>query len=251
MERFKNLSRYPKSILIITLIMALLFTVLYIITTSRIGFNYQDSILVPNEENGVISYSGTIKGQNAVITVPTDNSVIFKIGEKTYGPYIAKKDPSAVPKDITGLTGVEIRCEEEIFFRGGVTYSGDYFMLYNEDGELHGFTITAVMGDGTTVDSEGNVIDPLAPSASTILRLLNNPELTHKGSWLFWLIGVFVCGVTFVTILFADELFQWHLSFRVRDAYQAEPSDWELFGRHISWAAYPILALVIFIMGLK
>lgn len=251
MERFKNLSRYPKSMLIITLVIALLFTVLYIITISRVGFLYADSILVPSEENGIISYSGTIKGQNAVITVPTDNSVIFKIGEKAYGPYIAKKDPSAVPKDKPNLTGVEIRCGDDVFFRGGIAYSGDYFMLYNEDGELHGFTITAVMSDGNTVDSEGNVIDPLAPSASTILRLLYNPELTHKGSWLFWLIGVFVCAVTFVTILFADELFQWHLSFRVRYAYQAEPSDWELFGRHVSWAAYPILALIIFIMGLQ
>ena len=61
---------------------------------------------------------------------------------------------------------------------------------------------------------------------------------------------MFVCAVTAFSILFADELFRWDLSFRVRDVEQAEPSDWEIASRYIGWAVCLILALGIFIKGL-
>ena len=54
-----------------------------------------------------------------------------------------------------------------------------------------------------------------------------------------------------LTVLFADELFRWHLSFRIRNADRAEPSDWEIAGRYLSWTALPLLALVVFILGLR
>lgn len=54
-----------------------------------------------------------------------------------------------------------------------------------------------------------------------------------------------------MTILFADELFRFQLSFRVRDVENAEPTDWELFGRYAGWTVLPIAALVIFLLGLQ
>ena len=68
---------------------------------------------------------------------------------------------------------------------------------------------------------------------------------------LIYLLGVFLCAVTAVTILFADELFRFQLSFRVRDVENAEPTDWELFGRYVAWTVLPIAALVIFALGLQ
>ena len=50
--------------------------------------------------------------------------------------------------------------------------------------------------------------------------------------------------------LFADELFRWDLSFRVRDVEQAEPSDWEIASRYIGWTFCILMALLIFIKGL-
>ena len=52
-------------------------------------------------------------------------------------------------------------------------------------------------------------------------------------------------------MLFADELFRWHLSFRVWNADHLEPSDWELAGRYISWTVLCVMALVLFIVGLQ
>ena len=52
-------------------------------------------------------------------------------------------------------------------------------------------------------------------------------------------------------MLFADELFRWNASFLVRNAEEVEPSDWEIAGRYITWTALPVMAAVIFILGLK
>ena len=54
-----------------------------------------------------------------------------------------------------------------------------------------------------------------------------------------------------LSILFADELFRWHLSFRVWNADNLEPSDWELAGRYISWTVLCVTALVVFVIGLQ
>ena len=110
--------------------------------------------------------------------------------------------------------------------------------------------ITVTYGDGTTVDSEGNAFDPMEPSVDTILRILNGPELTHKGEWQAWLLGVGISIATAVSILYADEIFRWNLSYQIRDADRAEPSDWELSSRYIGWTVFSVLALILYLVGL-
>ena len=121
----------------------------------------------------------------------------------------------------------------------------------NEDGTLDNFGFTYVTGDGIERDENGNVIDKMEPSASTIYELLNDPELTHKGEALAWFGAVFICILNVLSILFADELFRWNLLFQIRNVENAEPSDWEIAGRYISWTVMTIMSLVIFITGLQ
>lgn len=254
MERMKELNRYQKGILILLIAMLVIFTVLYFVTSSRVGFEYMDIILCPTNEGGNTIYSGTIRGEQAAFTVTADKTVTFTCGDKVYGPFIAREDASAVPDDRAEggyMTGVEIRQGEKVFFRGGVFRSGEDLILFDEDGGHNSLTITAVMNDGTVVDSEGNVVDQMAPNAATILRLMDGPELTSKGEWTAWFLGLFISIITAVSILFADELFRWNLAFQIRNVDRAEPSDWELAGRYIGWTILPILALGIYIMGLK
>ena len=149
------------------------------------------------------------------------------------------------------MTGVEIRQGEEILFRGGVLDTGDFLWLYNEDGTLDNLGISYVTGDGVQRDENGNVIDPVAPSASTILQLIHGPELTHKGQSFAWFGAVLICILNTLTILFADELFRWNLAFQIRNAEDAEPTDLEIAGRYLSWMVLAVAALVIFIIGLQ
>ena len=121
---------------------------------------------------------------------------------------------------------------------------------FPEDGGFSGVDVTFTSGDGAVYDSEGNAVDQMAPSAVTILRLMDTPELTSKGEWLAWFCGVFISVVTAVSILFADELFRWNLAFIIRNADRAEPSEWEIMGRYIGWTISFIMVPVIYILGL-
>lgn len=244
MERVKNLGRYQKVILILMIVMVTVFTLLYSVTVSREGFAYMDAILVPNQENGNAVYSGKIQGKPAAFTVSADKSVTFQHGSKVYGPYSIKEDATAVPPGRDYLKGIEVRCGEEILFRGGALKSVDYWMLINEDGEPDFIDIQIGTNDEP-------LVDPVAPSVSTVLELVSGPEMTHKGEWIVWVFGIFLCLVTTVFIFFADEMFYLGLSFRIRNAEYAEPSDWEIAGRYMAWTLLPILALVIFILGLQ
>lgn len=65
MERIKCLNYYQKCLLFLMAIMILVFTVLYPVTISRVGFEYKGTVLVPSQENGDTVYSGKIQGKQA------------------------------------------------------------------------------------------------------------------------------------------------------------------------------------------
>ena len=254
MERIKNLNLYQKAVLVFMIIISLVFSVVYSRTISKVGFEYKDTILVPSQDNGNTMYSGKIQGQQAHFIMSEDKTVVFHYGDETYGPYTAKEDSTAIPKDEEfreEMTGVELYNGEELLFRGGILKFGDNTMLYNEDGTVESFGFSYVTSYGVELDEKGNEIDPIEPSASDILELMNDPELTHKGEWLTWFEGVFICVLNALSILFADELFRWNLAFQIRDVEKAEPSDWEIAGRYIGWTVLPIMALILFIVGLR
>ena len=242
-------------------VMVPVFAALYAVTIARVGFAYGNTILVPGHEDGNTVYSGRIQGKQASFTVYADGTVEFRHGDKLYGPYTAREDPSAIPKaDSQGeplggesVTGVELRCKGELLFRGCVVDYGDIRRLYNEDGTPANLNIGfwATTENGVVTDGNGNIIDQMEPSVSTILDLMAGPELSHKGAWSGWFVGVFLCILTAFSILFADELFRWNLALRIQNADRAEPSDWEIASRYISWTVLPVIAMFVFIEGLR
>ena len=251
MERVKQLGRYQKIVLVFMSVMVLVFTVIYPITVSREGFEYMDTILVPDREGGNTVYSGKIRGVQAEFTVSAEGAVEFQYGEKTYGPYTVTEDPTAIPEGRTGQ-GIELRCGEEILFRGTVEQHEHLYWLYHEDGSVEDPNISVITSENViTKDENGNIIDPMEPDVLTILELMSGPELSHKGEWIAWLGGVCICIITAISMLFAEELFHWSLVFRLSNAEQAEPSDLEIAGRYISWTVLPIAALILFVRGLR
>ncbi len=254
MERIKNLNLYQKGVILVMIAISLLFAVIYQMTIRRVGFEYKDAILVPVQEQGSTIYSGKIKGKQARFTVSDNQTVVFQYGDITYGPYTAEEDPGAIPKEgemTESMTGVEIRQGDEILFRGGVLKLEDMYWLYNEDGGWDNVNISYVTSDGIERDENGHAVDAMKPTAAVILKLLDNPPLTHKGEWFPWFAGVGICILNIVSILFADELFRWNLSFRIHNADNAEPSEWEIAGRYLGWTVLAICALVMFITGLE
>jgi len=253
-ERVKALGKYQKTVLLFMIFMVLAFTVIYPVTAARVGFLHKNVILVPTQKDGNTIYSGEIQGKPASFTVSAHQEVTFQYGDKVYGPYTAKEDPTAIPKDhdtASSMTGVEILCGSEIFFRGVVSKIEDFWWLINEDGTSANVYVEGSAGNGMMTDENGNVIDPMEPSLSTILDMMAGPELTHKGIWIAWFVGVLLCLITAVSILFAHELFRLSMTFRLRNPENAEPSLWEIACRYIVWTLQPICAMVLFIIGLQ
>ena len=251
MEKIRQLGIFQKAVLVIMIIMIVAFAFAYHRSVSREGYLYHGSLLVPREENGSVVYSGRVEGKKASFTV-TGDTVEFIIGEKTFGPYTVKEIPeiSEYPKDASSA-GMEITLDGEIVFRGTVWSSGDnYYHFYEKTEE----SVIVIEGPAVFV-VEPPIIrdenaDPLEPTLSDVVALVTGPKLTHRGDWGYWWLGVIICAVTAFSIFFADELFRWNLSFRIREPEKAEPSDWEITGRYFSWVFMPLMALTVFAVGL-
>lgn len=248
MERIKALDYRQKWILLIMGVMVLVFSVLYPVTMSRVGFSYRDTILVPGDKNGTTVYSGIIQGEAASFTVTQDKTVTFQYGVFTYGPYTVKEDSQAAPEsgDLADtLSGVEIWRQNSRLFRGGVRkLDQNGWLLYNENGTLYNIETEIIF-------SGDNSAEQMEPSLSTILDLTMGPELTHKGHWLPWVLGILLCVINAVSILYADELFRFWLSFRIESPELVEPTDLEITGRYLGWIAMLIGIFVVFIIGLS
>lgn len=253
MKRIKALDRYQKGILILLTAMIVVFCGVYAHVTSQIGYIYKDTLLKPSQQDGNTVYSGKIDGQEAVFTVTADKEITFLLGDKTYGPYTVREDPSAKPEDHPMSTGIEIKKGDEILFRGGAYLDNskpNYWMLYNEDGTLNNY-LWSVSTGGITTDGNGKVIEKWEPHLGNLLTLYHGPELTNQGDWRFWALCVFLSILVAVTILFADELFRFRMYFRIRNVMPAEPSEWEIFFRQLSWLLATITILVLYIKGLQ
>lgn len=241
MERIKNLGRFQKGVLVVLIAVVTIFTILYSIAFSKIGFVDGDAFLEKRMDGNDTVYTGTTDGYVLSYKITQENVVFCNYGDHTYGPYTVRKDPTAVPKSngrANDMVGVEIREGEEILFRGGVLVIDENILLYEE----------------TTEASNGYMDLPGysygEPTAQMILYLLSGPKLVKGGNIWCWIGGVIAAALTAFSVIFAEELFAFALSFRIRYAELAEPSDWEIVSRYAGWALGVFATPIIFLFGL-
>lgn len=254
-QKIQDLNWYQKGILLLLLVLIPVYAVIYHVSISRVGVLYNDKIFVPAEESGATVYSGRLDGKPAEITVTNGKTAVtFRCGDTVYGPYTIKEDPSALadiefcPSD---MRGVALYDGETLLFRGGFWPSGEFTQLYRADGSPDLQMGLYAVENGVWKNADGSVVDPMKPDAADILRIALAPELTHKGDWLVWFGAVCISLLNAATILYADELFRWNLSFQIQNAEDVEPSEWEMLSRYLGWTVLTILAFIVYILGLK
>lgn len=251
MERIKALNGFQKGILVLLAGMMLVFTILYPVTTSRVGYAYRGAVLVQSQDGENTVYTGKVDGVSTRFTVTPDKAVELQYGQEHYGPYTIERASSAaptgpgIPEDIVGI---QLLRGDEVIFRGGMVDMGDRYWILNEDGSTQS---SGGVDMGIFGDRQGTVISPAEPGVATILELRDGAQLTHKGEWWGWWAGMFCCVVTALSMVFADELFRFELMFHIRNVEDAQPSEWEMFGRYAAWVMLPILALIAFLVGLQ
>lgn len=256
MQRIQSLTRYQKTLLVLLGAMLLIFTILYPILTKQEGYYFKDAFLLHHADADGTVYIGRLHRQKLTVAVTPDKAVIFQYKDKTYGPYTAHEDPSAVPdnKAAQNMTGVEILEKDRVFFRGGVLGDGkghSQMYLFPEDGGMYGIGFSYRGNDGIERDYTGEPIDKWAPTALHILELMNDPELTHRGDGRLWFAGMFLSVVNIWSILFANEIFRRNMSWKIRNVETIEPSDWEIGSRYVAWTILTIAILAIYIIGLR
>ena len=125
MERIKKLDIVQKVILLLLAVMFTVFTPIYCVVTSRAGYEYDEAMLYPTMDGDTTIYAGEWNDKEVCFTVTADNVVTFRYGEKAYGPYTIREDPTAIPEGIIGVShvkGIEILQGERVYFRGGIRH---------------------------------------------------------------------------------------------------------------------------------
>ena len=154
------------------------------------------------------------------------------------------KEPSPVRRFSFSRDGADI------LFRGG-WYNSSFPLLVDENGAMEPlFSLSVHTSSGKVYGPDGQALAPsYEPTASFLLQLALEPPLTHRGEIDAYFTGTLLAVVDIVSILFADRLFRWDLSFRIRDPEGAEPSEWEIFTRYLGWIVCTAGALIVYLMG--
>ena len=181
-NKWADMSWFRRVLLILMLVEMVAFGIATAVTVGRWGLEYQGKLLYPRREGNVTWYEGKVDGESAAFAVGPEGTVEYRWGEYAYGPYQVVEDPTAVPEEFQDSgTGVEIRQGDEVIFRG-CRFSD---MLFDEDGEPF-WEIRAYghVSDGTIVAEDGQTVSQEeyhAPGFSTLVQVVLEPELTHKG----------------------------------------------------------------------
>ena len=251
-NKWEEMSWFRRVLLIIMLAEIVAFAIATAVTVDRMGLEYDGGLLYPRTEGDVTWYEGRVDGEDAAFSVTPDGTVEYRWGEYVYGPYQVVEDPTALPEDFLGGQGVEIRQGEEVLFRG-YRFSD---MLFDENGEPF-WAIRAYghASDGTIMVEGGQTISQEeyhAPGFSTLVQVVLEPELTHKGDVGLYLAVTFLALLNIVQILFPEALFKLSLLGRIRsvDIDDAEPSSFYIAMEHIEWVVLAGACLIFYAMAL-
>ena len=241
LKRFREMDWYRRTLVILLLIMMVGFSIVYITTLHRWGFEYIDTILVKSEANGSVTYSGKVHGKETVFTV-TGNTVNLTVAGKDAGTYTYAEDPSVILESLKNEEDVK---GEVIYKDGKVFFTAtreSHYILHTDDEH-----VILLMGHDSG-SAEGN--DPAHPTAQTIIMLIEGPTLTHHGAGQFWLIGLFFSVVVIVSILFAQEVFDLGMMLKVRDYSSSEPTELEKMTWYAGWTMAVIAVAFFYVLGL-
>lgn len=251
MNRWRALTPFPRIMLCIQAGLLVLFTILYPLLGMQRGIDFQGEFLRQVERGEDTVYTGTLDGKTVELTYTPSGALFYRWGDVEYGPYTLTEDPTALPPSETmgRVTGVELRLDGEILFRGG--YGGDGLYLVNENGtKLNGLEIVT-NGTAYGLDGSRQIYEDGLSITRAISLLLEGPSLRSRVHGEGYFLGTLVVAINVVAILFADELFRWNLRWSIRHPERAEPSEWELFSRGFSWVVLTIVALIGYMMGLS
>lgn len=265
-EKWASWPFYRQAMLAATVGLMVLATVLYLTVGNRQGVEYGSSFYELTTMNGIKTYTANAhewwegntiiqsnEGRKIVYTVTPTSLDGFRVecqmGEETFGPYQVEGLSTAdLPAKLTEIPldgGMEITnlTTGEHLFRGGYIQSSDgYSFLLDETAEISG---SSILDYAPSRPEKG-------PNCDDLYHFTFGAEasMTHRANWMLYFCALLFAVFNTVSLLYAEELFIFHMSFRVADPESVEPSEWELFSRYASWAVFLFFEGVLFLAGL-
>lgn len=253
-EKWASWPFYRRAMLVATVGLMVFATAFYLTVGSRQGVEYGNSFYELTTVDGTMTYTAnahewhegntTIQsgaGRKIVYTVTPvfDSGFMVKcqMGEETYGPYqVATLDLADLSTRVLGFYpdgGMEITnvTTGERLFRGGYIHSSDgYAFLLDENKQ----------GEADSILDYAPPKPEKGPNCDDLYHFTFGAEesMTQKGNWLYFFCALLFAVFNAVSLVYAEELFTFHMSFHVERPERVEPSEWELFRRHVSWAVF-------------
>lgn len=264
-EKWASWPFYRRAMLAATVGLMVLATVLYLTVGSRKGIEYGSSFYALTTEDGTMTYTGNTHewregntiiqsnvGWETVYTVaeaPEGYTVECRMGDETYGPYqVAAVDLADLSTRVLGFYldgGMEITnvTTGERLFRGGyIRSSSGYAFLLDENKE----------GEANSIGDFAPPKPKAGPDCDDLYHFTFGAEesMTSRADWTLYFCALLLAAFNAASILCAEEFFTWSMSFRVADPEGMEPSEWELFTRHVGWAVFLLFEGIFLLAGI-
>lgn len=244
-------SRVQNIWLILLAGMTVLFWALTLVARSHTGVLFHDALLdvQGTAENG--AYYGEAHGETVSIVAGRDSETAvgleFFISNVVHENWLVEYPLEPISTEHGWeLPGLRISRNGEVVFEGA--YDPDHrqdwgYMLYDTNGAWYADDILRISASSGLEDGYW---DDYETSINTVLKFVNGPEITARGSWQLWFYGLLLSAMAAVLVAFPDTLFRWNHRWYVKDP---EPTDFYYFSTRIGAGIVTIVALVSYIIG--
>lgn len=246
-------TRLQKIVLLSLAVMAVVFGILMAVSKLHPGVLMDEAILSPTETADGVTYTGKLHGEQVSISVRTESDTVTVITCETEsgGSDVYRMeyplDPIPVQDQLGReqmVDGIRITKNGDVLFTGGYDreITPNEAGWYDADGQWDRDVYIA-----TFTGSDAGT-GALELEKQDVMRFADDPELTARGSWLYYFLILFFSLIVALDAAFPLALFYWRHMCDVRDP---EPSDFYLIVQRIGWVVYPILILIGYIWALR
>ena len=226
-----DLSKLQKGILMALLAMTVLVAVLTGVVRSQKGVLFRETLLKVEQSAQGTVYEGSIQGVPVRITVTPEGETVTTVEYQAEGQpadvYTMEYPLEPIRTEHGSVSGVRVLKNGAVLFRGGYDPEQEFLTWFDENGDWDAdITITGVY-DGYARDLE--------LSKSNVAYFAQDPELTARGSWGYYLLIVLMTALLAFDVWYPTALFYMQHACDVRDP---EPSDFYIASQKISWVLF-------------
>ena len=242
-------TRLQKIVLLALAVMAVVFGILTAVSKLHPGLLLDGALLKPTETADTVTYAGKLHGEQVSISVQRESDTVTVITcETESGSDVYRMEYPLDPiRAVDGFAqremvdGIRITKNGDVLFEGGYARENGGFW-YDADGRWdQDVYLSAYLGSDVEIRA-------LELEKQDVMRLADGPELTARGSWLYYFLMLFFSLMVALDAAFPLALFYWRHMCDVRDP---EPSDFYLMMQRIGWVVYPVLIFIGYIWALR